>query len=145
VKIPPLAEDVAITPLYTQPYVISFTVPASVIPPVYQTQQTFANPPKLLKETVLVYLFPVSPSDIDHTETVLSESLGLSNARVKQLIKNAPVALAGFSERIDALVAISEFAAHGIPVSLVPGSSPGMDQAPGGSLFGWLNGNERTS
>lgn len=143
-KIPPLLEETIDTP-YSQPHITGFTVPSAAIPSVIQGEQFVIDPPELLQETVLVYLYPVSSEDTEHTQEVLCESLGISLEKVQQLINNAPVALAGFSERIDALVTMSELSTHGVPVSLVSGSSSSVPHAPGRSLFGWLNGYERTS
>ncbi len=144
-KIPPPAEEEAVDEsVFSGPHVIEFTVPFVSIPAVISVEQPVLTPPVHMQKTVLVYLFPVASEDSEKVQSILCESLELSQKKVQKLIKNAPVALAGFSERIDALVTMSELTDHGIPVSLVPGSSSSMDPSPGRSLFGWLNGHGRT-
>ena len=133
------------------PYSIKFTVPAVVIPAVVSGDLPLLTPPEPVTSmrTVLIYLHPVAPEERERVQGVLSEFFGFSQDKAERLIRSTPVALAGFSERIDALVTLSELADHGIPVSLVPGYSssslPTGDTSPGASLFGWLNGYERTS
>lgn len=146
--IPPVL-DKEVTENFTSldPYVIRFTVPAAPVPVLVPTQQYNFLPPGNTQPrmAVLIYLFPVTPGDEKRVADLLCKLLNISQEKVEQLIKNAPVALAGFNERIDALVAISELTEHGIPVSLIPNSSDKIDSSQGQSLFGWLNGHGRKS
>lgn len=147
-EIPPVAEagkvDDFVCPV---PHVIRFTVPAAPIPAVIPAQHFNFIPPEPGRsvKTVLIYLFPVAHDDRKKAHSVLCKLLNLSPEKAQHLIDNAPAALAGFSERIDALVTMSELADYGIPVSLVAGSSSNMNSSPGRSLFGWLNGHGRIS
>lgn len=146
--IPPVAgKDSADKTAYPRPFIVKFTVPAASIPSVIPVEQLNFIPPELREsvEIVLIYLFPVAPEEKERVQNVLCDFLGISPEKVDQLIRKAPVALAGFSERIDALVAMSELADYGIPVSLVPGSSLNTDTVPERSLSGWLNEHGRTS
>ncbi|MCK5035626.1 MAG: hypothetical protein KAS73_07030 [Candidatus Sabulitectum sp.] len=127
------------------PYAIRFTVPAAAIPVVIHSEQSIITPPEQPLKTVMVYLFPVASRDFELVQTVLCETLDLSKEKAQKLISNAPVALTGFSQRIDALVAISELSDLGVPVSLVPGTTSNPEPSPGRSLLGWLNGYGRTS
>ncbi len=127
------------------PYPIRFTVPAAAIPAVIPSEQNIITPPEQLLKTVMVYLFPVASRDLEQVQTVLCETLDLSKEKAQKFISNAPVALTGFSQRIDALVAISELSDLGVPVSLVPGTTSNPEPSPGRSLLGWLNGYGRTS
>ncbi len=130
-----------------RPYILKFTVPAASVPAIVPAEQLNFIPPEHRQsvKTVLIYLFPVASEERERVQNVLCESLDFSPERAHQLIRNAPVALTGFSERIDALVAMSELADHGVPISLVPGYSSNADPVPGRSLFGWLNEHGRTS
>jgi len=127
------------------PYAIRFTVPAAAIPAVVPLEQNIIIPPEHRTRTVIVYLFPVALKDMEQVQTVLCESLHLSKKKAQKLMSDAPVALAGFSQRIDALVAMAELTDLGVPVSLVPGSTSNQEPSPGRSLLGWLNGHGRTS
>ncbi|MEA3266949.1 MAG: hypothetical protein U9P42_08400, partial [Candidatus Fermentibacteria bacterium] len=129
----------------TCPYAISFTVPAAAIPAVIHLGQNITVPPEQPLKTVMVYLFPVASRDSEQVQTVLCETLDLSKERAQKFISKAPVAITGFSQRIDALVSISELTDLGVPVSLVPGTTSNPEPSPGRSLLGWLNGHGRTS
>ncbi|MCK5842188.1 MAG: hypothetical protein KAH31_08470 [Candidatus Sabulitectum sp.] len=127
------------------PYAIRFTVPAAAIPVVVHSEQNIITPPEQLLKTIMVYLFPVASRDFEQVQTVLCETLDLSKEKAEKFMSDAPVALTGFSQRIDALVAISELSDLGVPVSLVPGTTSNPEPSPGRSLLGWLNGYGRTS
>ncbi|MCD4708746.1 MAG: hypothetical protein K8S62_13515 [Candidatus Sabulitectum sp.] len=144
---PVVKEDTVEESVSSLPYIIRFTVPAASIPAAIPAEQMNFIPPEQRQSAriVLIYLFPVAPEEEERVQNVLCESLDISPEKASRLIGNAPVALTGFSERIDALVAMSELADHGIPISLVPGYSSNTDPAPGRSLFGWLNEHGRTS
>lgn len=127
------------------PYTIRFTVPAAAVPAVIPAERNNVIPPEHRMKTVFVYLFPIASKDLEQVQTVLCESLDLPKKKVQKLMSDAPVALAGFSQRIDALVAMAELTDLGVPVSLVPGSTSNPEPSPGRSLLGWLNGHGRTS
>lgn len=131
--------------LFPDPYIIRFTVPAAVIPGIIPGEKTDLIPPVHVHKTVLLYLFPVADDEREQVQRILCEVLDLAQEKVHEFMERAPVAFAGFSERIDALVAMSELTDRGVPVSLVPGSSYSKESVPGRSLLGWLNGHGRTS
>ena len=132
--------------VYTPPSLIRFTLPPVSIPPVIALSHQFCIAPSIIESsgTILIYLFPVSSEEEDRVQRILCRLLDILPARVNEIIRSAPVALAGFSERIDALVTIKELTGHGIPVSLVHGSSVNVQNPAGRSFFGWLNGHGRT-
>ena len=131
---------------YRSPSVIRFTLPPVSVPPVIPLSQQLCITPSLKESsgTILIYLFPVSSEEEERVQRVLCSLLGFSPASAYEIIRSAPVALTGFSERIDALVTIKELTSHGIPVSLVPGSSINAENPTERSFFGWLNGHGRT-
>ena len=137
--------------VHRDPYRIEFTVPAVASPAVVSRDLPLSKPPEAVTSmrTGLIYLHPVAVEERERVQGVLCEFFVFSKDKAERLIRSTPVALAGFSERIDALVTLSELAEQGIPVSLIPGYSssslPVADTSPGASLFGWLNGYERTS
>jgi hypothetical protein len=88
----------------------------------------------------MVYLFPVALEIRHRVQSALCEKLGFSAEKAGLLVSRAPAAVAGFSRRSDALAAMTELTDYGIPVSLVPDSSPDADVSPGRSLIGWLSG-----
>lgn len=147
IPLPPVRRSAAKEVVYTPPSLIRFTLPPVSIPPVIGFSRQLSIAPSVIESsgTIFIYLFPVSSSSEEEkrVQGVLCRFLGLSPARVYQIIKSAPVALAGFSERIDALVAIKELTGLGIPVSLVKGSSVNSQNPAGRSFFGWLNGHGR--
>ncbi len=146
IEIPPVVEDdEGNKNVFPDPYEIRFTVPAAVIPGVIPVDKTDLIPPDHVHKTVLLYLYPVADHEREQVQGTLCEVLDLTPEEVQKFIERAPVALAGFSERIDALVAMSELTDRGVPVSLVPGSSYSKESVPGRSLLGWLNGHGRTS
>ncbi len=147
-RIPPLPAEYQSPAevVYRHPSIIRFTLPPVSIPPVIPFLQELCVTPciKDSSGTILIYLFPVSPEEEERVQKVLCSLLDISPAAAQKVISRAPVALTGFSERIDALVTIKELTSHGIPVSLVPGSSLNAENAAGKSFFGWLNGHGRT-
>lgn len=131
--------------VFPDPYIIRFTVPAAVIPGIIPGEKPDLIPPDHVHKTVLLYLFPVAENEREQVQRTLCEVLDLTPEKVQKFMERAPVAFAGFSERIDALVAMSELTDRGVPVSLVPGSSYSKESISGRSLLGWLNGHGRTS
>jgi ribosomal protein L7/L12 len=152
---PPVPAQVSVPPAVVKkvgeegiclpPHVVRFTVPAAAVPSVVSGEPVVVPPPVQSKKVVLVYLFPVVPHAVSRVQSVLSETLGFSLERAQQFISKAPVAVAGFSRRSDALKAIAELADNGTPVSLVPGSSVYAEVSAGRSLVGWLSGHGSVS
>lgn len=134
-------------PVYKEPYIIRFTVPASSIPraiPVLQEEFTVPDYNESAS-IVLIYLFPVATDDRDRVERILCESLDISPERAEEIISEAPTPLAGFCERIDALITLSELSEKGIPVSLIRESADQIQLPARKSLLSWLNGLGHTS
>ena len=145
---PPILDSSEIeNPVYSEPYIIRFTVPASSIPkeiPLLQENFTVPDYHKSA-DVVLIYLYPVATGDRDRVERVLCESLDISPERAEEIINAAPTPLAGFCERIDALITLSELSGKGVPVSLIR-ETQDQNQSPARkSLLSWLNGLGHTS
>jgi ribosomal protein L7/L12 len=146
--IPEVTGDATQIQFHSEPYRIKFTIPGSYSPPVQQILNKTAFWPPDRTESgriVHVFLFPVARTDRNRVKDVLCGYLDIDSERALQFIDRAPVALAGFSERISALVVLKELFDMGIPVSLVKGSSTIKGTSPGKSFLGWLNGHGRTS
>ena len=137
---PPVKEGIDDTQIEVSPHAVRFTVPAAVIPPVAEGEQPVSVPPRSSRPTVMVYLFPVASEIRQRVQSALCEKLGFSADKAGLLVSRAPAAVAGFSRRSDALAAMTELTDYGIPVSLVPDSSPDADVSQGKSLIGWLSG-----
>ncbi len=122
------------------PHVVRFTVPAAAVPPVAPGEKPVSVPPRHSRKAVMVYLFPVASEKRHRVQIALCERLGFTAEKAGLVINRAPAAVAGFSRRSDALVAMTELTDCGIPVSLVPGSSSDTDVLQRRSLIGWLSG-----
>jgi len=137
---PQVKEEVDPRQAAVSPHVVRFTVPAAVVPPVMTAEQPVSVPPRNSHTAVMIYLFPVASGIRHRVQSALCEKLGFSSEKAGLLVNRAPAAVAGFSSRSDALAVMTELSDHGIPVSLVPGSSSDADVLQGRSLIGWLSG-----
>lgn len=121
---PPVKEEADDAQTAVSPHTVRFTVPAAVIPPAAEDEQPVSVPPRSSQPAVMVYLFPVAPEIRQRVQSALCEKLGFSAEKAGFLVSRAPAAVAGFSRKSDALAAMTELTDYGIPVSLVPDSSP---------------------
>ena len=143
---PPVSENPLDDIRFSTPYKFSFTIPASLSPAVTpeETKEVKVPYSSKLREVVLLYLFPVSKSNLDKVVKELCLILNYSESRVLSLINMAPVPLIGFNKRADALLSVAELSRKGIPVSLVADTSS-VSHTSHKSLLGWLNGYGRTT
>jgi len=142
---PPVKEEADDAQTAVSPHTVRFTVPAAVIPPAAEDEQPVSVPPRSSQPAVMVYLFPVAPEIRQRVQSALCEKLGFSAEKAGFLVSRAPAAVAGFSRKSDALAAMTELTDYGIPVSLVPDSSPDAGVSQEKSLIGWLSGHGSAS
>lgn len=151
---PPLKEAVSAPPIpegekglsfvFPEPYRIKFTIPALPVPALLSSDGASSSPPNSspMGRVVPLYLHPVSFEQRDRVSRAISETLGLSTNRCRELVERAPVAIWACRERLNALVTLRVLSEKGVPVSLIPAVAGSNNSDSKRSFFGWMNGNQ---
>ncbi len=129
------------TQQYTVPDSIKFTIPAVSVPDVIPIRINTFVPPGIIDSSgvFFVYLYKVAETEKQQAITVLSHYLKIPILKVQNFIQATPVAILGFTQRIDALVAITELSDQGLPVSLFSGTDHSELPVQENSFLGWLS------